>query len=601
RPLARRDVRRPSGGVPGASAQAVGRDAAHRAAASRTVDARRGARRLRAERGPGGDGAHRRAAARRRLRREEVARGGRARHAGHRAARPPPPEAAARRRGPPDHLDLRSRRPAKGHRVRDRSDARDRRGESERPVSHRRADAPGAPEEGRRGVSQLAGRRCRARRRDRPCEVRERVPDAAPDRGLPARHRRLRDAVSRPEPDHQRDARVRPRCGQGHRVDPVPARARGPGRRPRGARAVPRLRRRRARGESDPRRSRAEAAARAARVRVRQGDGVARHRPSRPRAQARRARRAGGRRAGKPDGGTRAHRMNLGRRLVENPILTAADVQPSLPTLEVVSVFNAAAARVGDEIILLLRGAERPRTDIAPGPDALTLDFDQPHPVLHPLPARYRDRELVGMAFLDARQTPAKVVVAYIPADLPGLDLRDPRSIRYRNNTGYLRTTNDGCIDFLAQISQLRVARSRDGVHSAVDPVPAIAPHTEMEEYGVEDPRATLIDGVWYITYVSVSRWGITTSLATTTDFRSFDREGIIFLPDHKDVVLFPERVNGKFVALTRPMPQSFSRIFGIWIAFSDDLQHWGEHETLALPRWGYWDELRTGASAVPF
>jgi predicted GH43/DUF377 family glycosyl hydrolase len=27
----------------------------------------------------------------------------------------------------------------------------------------------------------------------------------------------------------------------------------------------------------------------------------------------------------------------------------------------------------------------------------------------------------------------------------------------------------------------------------------------------------------------------------------------------------------------------------------------WGGHETLALPRWGYWDELRTGASAVPF
>ena len=293
--------------------------------------------------------------------------------------------------------------------------------------------------------------------------------------------------------------------------------------------------------------------------------------------------------------------MNLGRRLTENPILTAADVRPSLPELEVVSVFNAAAARVGDEIILLLRVAERPRTDIAPGPNALTLDFDQPHPILHPLPARYRERPLVGMAFLDARPSPPKVVVAYIPEDLPGLDLRDPRSIRYRNNTGMLRMANDGYIDFLAQISHLRIARSRDGVHFTVDEAPAIAPHNEMEEYGVEDPRATLIDGVWYITYVSVSRWGITTSLATTTDFRHFDREGIIFLPDHKDVVLFPEKIGGRYVALTRPMPQSFSRIFGVWIAFSDDLTHWGGHETLALPRWGYWDELRTGASAVPF
>ncbi len=72
--------------------------------------------------------------------------------------------------------------------------------------------------------------------------------------------------------------------------------------------------------------------------------------------------------------------MNLGERLPENPLLTARDVKPSLPTLEVVSVFNAAAARVGDEIILLLRVAERPRTDIAPEPDDLTADVVDPLP-----------------------------------------------------------------------------------------------------------------------------------------------------------------------------------------------------------------------------
>ncbi len=293
--------------------------------------------------------------------------------------------------------------------------------------------------------------------------------------------------------------------------------------------------------------------------------------------------------------------MNLGDRLPENPLLSARDVKPSLPTLEVVSVFNAAAARVGDEIILLLRVAERPRTDIAPGPDALTLDLDAPHPILQPLAARYRKEPLIGMAFLDTRHGAPRVVVAHIPKSLPGLDLSDPRSIRYRNSTGNLRMANEGYIDFLAQISHLRVARSNDGVHFTVDEMPAIAPHTDMEEYGVEDPRATFIDGKWHITYVSVSRWGITTSLATTTDFRSFERLGVIFLPDHKDVVIFPEKVRGRYVALTRPMPQSFSRICGIWIAFSDDLRSWGSHETLALPRWEYWDELRTGGSAVPF
>ncbi len=290
----------------------------------------------------------------------------------------------------------------------------------------------------------------------------------------------------------------------------------------------------------------------------------------------------------------------LARRLAENPLITPADVKPSLPALEVVSAFNAAAARVGDEIVLLLRVAERPRTDIEPPADAMTLDLEGPEPVLRPLPPGRRMDELVGMCFLDSAADPASVVVAYLPRDLPGLDLSDPRTIRY-TRTGPLADATGAPVDYLSQMSHLRVARSTDGVHFTVDEGPAMAPLTHLEEYGIEDPRATLIDGAWQITYVSASRLGITTSRATTTDFRTFAREGMIFLPDHKDVVIFPSRVRGRYVALTRPMPGSFSRVCGIWIAFSDDLATWGGHEPLALPRWEMWDEVRTGASTVPF
>jgi beta-1,2-mannobiose phosphorylase / 1,2-beta-oligomannan phosphorylase len=297
----------------------------------------------------------------------------------------------------------------------------------------------------------------------------------------------------------------------------------------------------------------------------------------------------------------RLDRTILGRRLEQNPLITARDVRPSLPELEVVSVFNAATAQLDGETILVLRVAERPRSDIDPPPDAMTLDLDGPHPVLQPMPHGYTKHDVIGMCFLDTNASHPRVIVAYIPKNLPGLDLRDPRSIRYRNRTGILGLTNEGYTDYLAQMSHLRVARSSDGVKFTIDEEPAIRPLVDVEEYGVEDPRATLIDGTFYITYVSVSRWGITTSLATTRDFRTFERRGVIFLPDHKDVVLFPEKIGGKFVALTRPMPQSFSRIFGIWVAFSDDLVSWGGHETVCLPRWEHWDELRTGASAVPF
>jgi predicted GH43/DUF377 family glycosyl hydrolase len=296
-----------------------------------------------------------------------------------------------------------------------------------------------------------------------------------------------------------------------------------------------------------------------------------------------------------------AERADLGRRLAENPLLTARDVPPSQSALEVVSVFNAGTAIIDDEVILLLRVAERPRSDVDLPPGAFTLDFSGPHPTRKPLPQGLTKDDVIGMAYMDTSVEPASVKVAYIPRDLPGLDLRDPRAIRYQNSTGPLRLVNQGYQDYLAQISHLRVARSQDGVHFTVDPDVSLGPQVALEEYGVEDPRITFIDGRFHVTYVSVSRWGITTSLATTTDFRTYDRKGVIFLPDHKDVVLFPEQVGGRYVALTRPMPQSFGRIFGIWIAFSDDLRSWGDHTPLALPRWGRWDELRTGASAVPF
>jgi predicted GH43/DUF377 family glycosyl hydrolase/glycosyltransferase involved in cell wall biosynthesis len=292
---------------------------------------------------------------------------------------------------------------------------------------------------------------------------------------------------------------------------------------------------------------------------------------------------------------------DLGRRLAENPILTAADVAPSRPGLEVVSVFNAAAAQVADEVVLLLRVGERPRLNAAPPPDALTLDLTGPEPQLQPLPAGYAGEDLIGVAFLDTERRPARVVDVFIPRNTSGLDLSDPRSIRYHNPTGGFSAAADDFSDFLTQMSHLRVARSRDGVRFDVDAMPAVTPENRFEEYGCEDPRATLIDGVWHITYVSVSRIGITTSRLTTTDFRCFQRHGVMFLPDHKDVVLFPGRPGGRYAALTRPMPQSFGRVLGIWIAFSDDLVHWGDHRPLALPRPGMWDSLRTGASAVPF
>ena len=296
-----------------------------------------------------------------------------------------------------------------------------------------------------------------------------------------------------------------------------------------------------------------------------------------------------------------AVRAAIAHRLDNNPILTSADVTPSQAALEVVSVFNAAAAQVGDETILLLRVAERPRamTGLVAA-SARTLDLAAPHDRLEPVPSGTLGEDVIGIAFLDPATEPRRVVVAYVRKDLAGLDASDPRSIRVTKPSAKPGARAE-VRDYLTQISHLRVARSTDGAHFVVDRLPAVAPADSFEEYGCEDPRAALIDGVWHITYVSVGSLGITTSRLTTTDFRSFDRRGLMFLPDHKDVVLFPSRVQDRYVALTRPMPSSFNRVLGIWIAYSDDLVSWGGHRPLALPRPGMWDAARTGAGSVPF
>ncbi|MEJ2704971.1 MAG: glycoside hydrolase family 130 protein [Sedimentisphaerales bacterium] len=152
---------------------------------------------------------------------------------------------------------------------------------------------------------------------------------------------------------------------------------------------------------------------------------------------------------------------------------------------------------------------------------------------------------------------------------------------------------------YLTSISHLRLARSRDGIHFEIGTAPRISPATEYETFGIEDPRIALIDGVYYIQYVVVSPLGVTTCLISTRDFHSFERRGVIFGPENKDVALFPEKIADKFYALHRPVSPLFNKQ-DIWLAESPDLIAWGNHRHLLGPRAGHWDEAKVGAGAVP-
>ncbi len=246
-------------------------------------------------------------------------------------------------------------------------------------------------------------------------------------------------------------------------------------------------------------------------------------------------------------------------RCPHNPIIKPGQVKPFETGFEVIGVFNAGVTRLADEIVLLLRVAERP---ISPHPDLeLTAVYD---------PAE------------------DQVVIKEFSKDDPKIDFSDPR----------MTTTPTG--KYLTSLSHLRVARSKDGINFKIEEAPAIFPATEYETFGLEDPRITYINDTYYITYIAVSPLGITTSLASTKDFKSFQRHGLIFCPDNKDVVLFPEKIEDQYYALHRPVTSLFEK-YEMWVANSPDFIHWGNHQYLAGAAPGLWDCARIGASAAPF
>lgn len=156
-------------------------------------------------------------------------------------------------------------------------------------------------------------------------------------------------------------------------------------------------------------------------------------------------------------------------------------------------------------------------------------------------------------------------------------------------------------------ISHLTVARSKDGITGwHIDSEPTLLPdpvNYPEEIWGIEDPRITRIEeqDLWAIVYTSFSRGGPLVSLATTKNFKTFERHGIVMPPEDKDAALFPVRFNGRWAMIHRPMPIS-SRIGAhIWISYSPDLKHWGDHHILIPARKGaWWDANKVGLSPPP-
>jgi len=199
-----------------------------------------------------------------------------------------------------------------------------------------------------------------------------------------------------------------------------------------------------------------------------------------------------------------------------------------------------------------------------------------------------------------------KFVVRY--KDNPILTKDDiPYAVETVHNAGVTKFNGRYIMLFRSHLdtgrSIIGLAESEDGFNFTVRREPFMVPSkegefAEYEEYSIEDPRITPLEGAYYITYSAYSRHGVRIGLAKTKDFESVERVAFITQADYRNTVIFPEKINGRYAKLDRPHTDISP--WSIWISFSPDLRHWGDSRLVMKPVKYHWDEMKIGPGAPP-
>jgi predicted GH43/DUF377 family glycosyl hydrolase len=249
--------------------------------------------------------------------------------------------------------------------------------------------------------------------------------------------------------------------------------------------------------------------------------------------------------------------QDIASRFIQNPILKPSDLQPSKPGLEIACLLNPGVFFFMNKTWLVVRVAERPC-------------------------------QKQGIVSFPVLTLSGQTNIIEIEKDDPRLSIIDPRVINFEGE------------DYLTTLSHLRLLCSDDGIRFyEPENYPYLFGQGELERFGIEDCRVSLIDNTYYLTFTSVSDRGVGVGLRTTTDMKNFQSHGIIFPPHNKDCAIFEEKLHGIYYALHRPSSVNIGGNY-IWLATSPDGIHWGDHRCILKTRKDKWDCARVGAGAAP-
>ncbi|CAM4496591.1 beta-1,4-mannooligosaccharide/beta-1,4-mannosyl-N-acetylglucosamine phosphorylase [Paenibacillus endophyticus] len=135
---------------------------------------------------------------------------------------------------------------------------------------------------------------------------------------------------------------------------------------------------------------------------------------------------------------------------------------------------------------------------------------------------------------------------------------------------------------FPSSTTNLGIAFSRDGINWEVKPEPIFDLRNE-EIIRTYDPRLTVIEGRCYMCFAVDTLHGIRGGIAVTDDMEHFEVLSMS-APDNRNMVLFPEKIGGRYVRLERPFTiysREGKERFDIWISDSADLKDWGNSDLL--------------------
>ena len=151
--------------------------------------------------------------------------------------------------------------------------------------------------------------------------------------------------------------------------------------------------------------------------------------------------------------------------------------------------------------------------------------------------------------------------------------------------------------------ARLHLGRSDDAIHWEIEDEPIRWKDEEGKPYDPNyayDPRLVELDGVFYIIWCT-DFGGAALGLGMTRDFREFIRLENPFPPFNRNGVLFPRKINEKYMLLSRPSDSGHTPFGDIFISESSDLRYWGRHRrVMSRGGSGWWQSTKIGAGPVP-